>query len=94
MALELALDDGLRREGLAREVVHAVQGARKAAGLAVEDRISLVLGGDDELVGAAQAHEGYVAAEVLAVNVTYDGDAVGEAASIEGRELRIHVARA
>lgn len=94
VALELALDDGLRREGLAREVVHAVQGARKAAGLAVEDRISLVLGGDDELVGAAQAHEGYVAAEVLAVNVTYDGDAVGEAASIEGRELRIHVARA
>ena len=50
VALELALDDELRREGLAREVVHAVQNARKAAGLAVEDRIQLVLGGDDELV--------------------------------------------
>ena len=57
VALELALDDELRREGLAREVVHAVQSARKAAGLAVEDRIRLVLGGDDELVGAARAHE-------------------------------------
>ena len=33
VALELALDDELRREGLAREVVHAVQAARKAAGL-------------------------------------------------------------
>ena len=32
VALELALDDELRREGLAREVVHAVQNARKAAG--------------------------------------------------------------
>ena len=40
VALELAIDDELRREGLAREVVHAVQGARKAAGLAVEDRIA------------------------------------------------------
>ena len=41
VALELALDDELRREGLAREVVHAVQAARKAAGLDVSDRIAL-----------------------------------------------------
>jgi isoleucyl-tRNA synthetase len=94
VALELALDDDLRREGLAREVVHAVQNARKAAGLAVEDRIRLVLAGDDELVGAARAHEGYVAREVLAVEVAYDGGQDGAAASIEGRELRIGVARA
>jgi isoleucyl-tRNA synthetase len=94
VALELALDDELRREGLAREVVHAVQSARKAAGLAVEDRIRLVLGGDDELVDAARAHEGYVAGEVLAVEVSYDGAHDGAPATIEGRELRIAVARA
>jgi isoleucyl-tRNA synthetase len=94
VALELALDDELRREGLAREVVHAVQSARKAAGLAVEDRIRLVLGGDDELVGAARAHEGYVAGEVLAIEVSYDGAHDGALATIEGRELRIAVARA
>ena len=34
VALELELDEELRREGLAREIVHAVQNARKAAGLA------------------------------------------------------------
>jgi isoleucyl-tRNA synthetase len=94
VAVDLALDDELRREGLAREVVHAVQSARKAAGLAVEDRIRLVLGGDDELVGAARAHEGYVAGEVLAVEVSYDGAHDGALATIEGRELRIAVARA
>jgi isoleucyl-tRNA synthetase len=94
VALELALDDALRREGLAREVVHAVQNARKAAGLAVEDRIRLVLGGDDELVGAAQAHEDYLAREVLAVEVLYDGSLDGQAAIVEDRELRIGVARA
>jgi isoleucyl-tRNA synthetase len=94
VALELALDDELRREGLAREVVHAVQNARKAAGLAVEDRIRLVLGGDDELVGAAQAHEEYLAREVLAVEVVYDGAHDGALATIEDRELRIAVARA
>jgi isoleucyl-tRNA synthetase len=71
-----------------------VQNARKAAGLAVEDRIRLVLGGDSELVGAARAHEDYLAREVLAVAVAYDGALDGEAATIENRELRIGVARA
>jgi isoleucyl-tRNA synthetase len=94
VALELAIDDGLWREGLAREIVHAVQGARKAAGLAVEDRISLVLGGDEELLGAARTHEGYLAGEVLAVSVAFNGGAHGTSASIDGRELRIAVARA
>ena len=39
VALQLELDDELRREGLAREIVHAVQNARKAAGLEITDRI-------------------------------------------------------
>jgi isoleucyl-tRNA synthetase len=95
VALELTLDEGLRREGLAREVVHAVQNARKGAGLEVEDRIALTLAGDDELLAAAQAHEGYVTGETLAVQVAYDGAEVdGAVARIEGRELVIGVARA
>jgi isoleucyl-tRNA synthetase len=92
VALNLELDDELRREGLAREVVHAVQGARKDAGLNVEDRIALSLGGDDELLDAARVHEDYVARETLATSVSYDG-AVGPAADIEGRKLRISVER-
>ena len=49
VALQLELDDELLREGMAREIVHAVQNARKAAGLDITDRIELTLGGDDEL---------------------------------------------
>jgi isoleucyl-tRNA synthetase len=94
VALELALDDDLRREGLAREVVHAIQNARKAAGLAVEDRIALTLGGDQELLAAARAHEPYVTGETLATRVEYADNGTGEAATIEGRLLRIAVARA
>ncbi len=66
VALALELDDELRREGLAREVVRAVQNARKEAGLEVTDRIELGLGGDDELVAAAREHEDYLAGETLA----------------------------
>jgi isoleucyl-tRNA synthetase len=92
VALELALDDGLIREGLAREVVHAIQGARKDAGLDVSDRIALTLGGDEELLAAAREHEGYVAGEVLATSVGYGG-ANGHEARIEGRPLHISVTR-
>jgi isoleucyl-tRNA synthetase len=94
VALNLELDDALRREGLAREVVHAIQGARKDAGLNVEDRIALSLGGDDELLAATRAHEDYVAGETLATSVSYDG-ANGDAstAEIEGRLLSIAVER-
>jgi len=94
VALELTLDDGLRREGLAREVVHAVQNARRDAGLQITDRIELTLGGDEELLAAARAHERYLAGEVLAVKVGFDANGTGAPARIEGRELRIALARA
>jgi len=94
VALDLTLDDELRREGLAREVVRAVQNARKNAGLEVEDRIVLALDGDDALLDAARAHADYVSGEVLAVELSLDGNGGGEAATIEGRELRIALSRA
>jgi len=98
VALDLALDDELRGEGLAREVVHAVQNARKQAGLDVEDRIALVLGGDEALLGAVRAHERYVTGETLATSLSL-GDGNIEAgpqpgsAQIEGRDLLIAITR-
>jgi isoleucyl-tRNA synthetase len=93
VALNLELDDALRREGLAREVVHAVQGARKDAGLNVEDRIALTLGGDQELLDAVRAHEAYVAGETLATSVGYDGTVDDLSTEIDGRRLLISVSR-
>jgi isoleucyl-tRNA synthetase len=95
VALDLELDDELRREGLAREIVRAVQNARKDAGLNVEDRIALTLAGDEALIDAARAHESYVTGETLAVEVAYgDGAGDGEATAIDGRPLAIAVRRA
>jgi isoleucyl-tRNA synthetase len=91
VALQLELDDELRREGLAREIVHAVQNARKEAGLEVTDRIELRLGGDEELLAAARAYEPYIAGEVLATTVAYDA-ADGVTAKLDGRDLCISIA--
>jgi isoleucyl-tRNA synthetase len=85
VALDLEIDDELLREGRSREIVHAVQSARKAAGLEVEDRIDLALSGSPELLDAARAHIDYVAAETLAVSVTV-GAAPAEPGAERARE--------
>ncbi len=82
VALDLAIDEDLRREGRAREIVHAVQRARKTAGLQVEDRIELGVDGDPALVQAASAHGEYIAGETLAVKLLLGDDAVAAAAPL------------
>jgi isoleucyl-tRNA synthetase len=95
VALQLEIDEELRRAGLAREVVRAVQDARKNAGLEITDRIELGLGGDGELLAVAQEHATYIAGETLATSITFgDEDGAGgtvSAATIDSRELRISV---
>jgi isoleucyl-tRNA synthetase len=83
VALDLAIDDDLREEGRAREIVHAVQNARKTAGLQVEDRIELLLYGDPTLVQAADAHRDYIAGETLAVDLLISEDPEAGTASMD-----------
>jgi len=92
VAVELELDDDLRREGLARDIVRAVQLARQQAGLDVTDRIALTLDGDEALIDAAQAHQEYIAGETLATTVSYESLDGAAPIEIDGRELRIGVA--
>jgi isoleucyl-tRNA synthetase len=83
VALDLTIDEDLRREGRAREIVHAIQNARKTAGLEVEDRIELTLGGDPALIEAAAAHRDHIAGETLAVELGLDGAGANEAATTD-----------
>jgi isoleucyl-tRNA synthetase len=94
VALDLTIDDQLRREGWARDIVRAIQNARSEAGLHVSDRIVLRLDGDPELLEAAREHQRYIAGETLAVEVSYASLDGADPVSIDGRELRIGVERA
>jgi len=67
VALDAAIDDELRLEGVARELVSRVQRLRKDAGLAVSDRIRLGILGPPEVQLAARTHQAYIRGEVLAV---------------------------
>ena len=101
VALDLMIDEDLRGEGFAREIVHAVQNARKSAGLQVEDRIQLILGGDVELTVAAKHHRDYIARETLAVELRLEVGQIdsddtarySEETTVDGLALNITLAR-
>jgi isoleucyl-tRNA synthetase len=94
VALELEIDENLRIEGWARDIVRAIQNARQDAGLEVTDRIVLTLDGDASLLAAARSHEHYIAGETLAVQVSYESLDGAEPVTIDGRDLRVGLALA
>jgi isoleucyl-tRNA synthetase len=65
-ALDPRLDEGLRREGLAREVVNRVQRLRKEAGYVYTDRIGLWIAGAEPVVEAVRGHAAFIQGETLA----------------------------
>jgi isoleucyl-tRNA synthetase len=93
VALELEIDDALRVEGWAREIVHAIQAIRRNTGLEISDRIVLTLDGDVALIAAAREHQQWIAGEVLATEVIYESSNGAAPVTIDGRELRVSVRR-
>ena len=84
VALDLEITEELRAEGIAREVVRAIQDLRKAKGLAVEDRISLHIHSDDQvIVQALETHRELIAREVLATSVEMDKASDGERVTLD-----------
>jgi isoleucyl-tRNA synthetase len=68
-ALDPALDDALRAEGLAREIVNRVQRVRREAGYEHTTRIALRIDGAEPVRAAAGAHIGFIQEETLARSV-------------------------
>jgi isoleucyl-tRNA synthetase len=69
--LDIALTSELIAEGVARDLVRVVQQARRDAGLAVSDRISLTLGLPPEMATQVRPFIDHVTAETLATSVSH-----------------------
>jgi isoleucyl-tRNA synthetase len=99
VGLATGIDDALRLEGLARDVVHVVQNARRAADLRVEERIRLHLDGSALIREAVDRRRGEIAAEVLAADLTVSHGAPfagirHEEHVIDGEPLALRIDRA
>ena len=84
VVLDTALTPELEAEGVARDLVRAVQQARREAGLDVSDRITLTVSGPASALDAARTHETLLAQETLATLVSY----------VDAPAIRVEVTRA
>ena len=93
-ALDPALTEELKQEGLAREVVSRVQRLRRDAGYRVTDRIELWVSGDRPVEDATRRHADYIAGETLARGLTIGSAAPAAdlAQDIELDGFRAHLA--
>ncbi len=89
--LNTEITEELRLEGLAREVVRAIQDRRKKLGLNVEDRIDTLYEADGMLVRAMQRHADYIKTETLSVSLEQGraDDFNGEQLMLEGEQIWI-----
>lgn len=94
--LDTRVTPELAAEGLARDLIRAVQQARKDAGLDVSDRIVLTLGSHDEATRAAiEAHRQLIGAETLATTLEVGQAGEGAATAVgEGASVTVSVVRA
>jgi isoleucyl-tRNA synthetase len=94
VGLDTTLDDELRAEGVAREIVNRVQRLRRDADLAVSDRIRLAVSGAPSIQRIVATHEAYIGGETLAValmtgSAAVDALAVRREVEIDAEAVRI-----
>jgi isoleucyl-tRNA synthetase len=66
VALDLAVDEDLRDEGFAREIINKIQFMRKKAGFEITDRIEVWFDGTELLRGALERHDSLIRRETQA----------------------------
>src|SRR5699024_6272887 len=65
VVLDTTITEELRLEGLAREIVRAIQDERKAQDLPIDLRVDITLDGDDDVKKAVRQNEGLIRENVL-----------------------------
>jgi isoleucyl-tRNA synthetase len=94
VALDLELDDRLRQEGLAREIVRALNDQRKEVGLALSDRIVVTIEADGPVADAVEAHRDYISTETLTVDLAVGpAGPEGRVLTVDGHPVRVTIRR-
>ena len=95
VGLDTRLNDDLRIEGLARELIRTVQDGRKQADFDVSDRISLRIDGSAGVQAALAVHCELIMSETLAIEWGEDGfeGTFATHQELDGESWRIFLAR-
>ena len=70
VALDVTVTEGLRREGVARELVNRIQNIRKSSGLEITDKIKITLSKNQQTDDAVNEYKDYICNQVLGTSLT------------------------
>ncbi|HPH72561.1 MAG TPA: isoleucine--tRNA ligase, partial [Paludibacteraceae bacterium] len=70
IALDIEVNEELRQEGIARELVNRIQNIRKSIGLEITDKICVQVEKQDDINAAVETHNEYISSQVLATSLT------------------------
>ncbi len=88
VALEVELNDELRKEGMARELINRIQNIRKEKGLEIIDRINVTVAPNDKSDAAICSYGEYIKGQVLADNLVI---AANDGAEVEFDEFKLKI---
>jgi len=71
--LDLSIDEVLRKEGITRDLIRAVQNTRREKGLDVSDFIRINISGDKDLIDSVNQNLEFFKNQILAKEVIFDG---------------------
>ena len=95
IALDIELTEALVEEGVARELINRIQNLRKSSGLEITDRIEVSIERREEVAGAVNHCNEYIASQVLATSLKLaDGLTDGTEVEMDGYKLHIVIRKA
>ncbi len=95
VAIDLAIDDSLKSEGFAREVVNKIQFMRKKAGFDIADRILVAIDTTAAVRASVERHDALIRGETLAQEIAFgagDGETT-ESWDINGEKAVLSLRR-
>lgn len=72
VALDVTIDENLKKEGIARELVNRIQNLRKESGFEVTDKIDIKILKDGLVENAVSSNEEYIKAETLTAELNFE----------------------
>ncbi|MGB0357963.1 MAG: DUF5915 domain-containing protein, partial [Flavobacteriaceae bacterium] len=92
VALDIQMNENLRLEGMARELVNRLQNMRKDFGFDVTDTIVVTLKESEELKAILNENKAYIQGEILATTINVVKDVSNEAIELAFDSLHTQVA--
>lgn len=92
VALDITIDETLRKEGIARELVNRIQNLRKESGLEVTDRIDIKILKNETVENAVNSNLQYIKSETLTADLRFEENLdEGTAIAFDEINTKLHI---